>query len=276
MGITHEPSAALAQQSHPDLFAAIDGARIRYRLDGPIGAPFLVLSNSLGTNLDMWEPQVAVLATRFRVLRYDSRGHGLSTVTPGPYTIERLARDVLALLDEIKIDRADFCGLSMGGMVGMWLGVHAPQRMDRLVLCNTAPRIGSAERWNARIDAVNRSGVDGIADAMMEIWFTPRFRGVAAPTVQRMRAMLSASPADGYVASCAAVRDMDQWATLSRIERPTLIVTGTHDAATPSADGRRMAEVIPGAKQVELDAAHISNVEAAGRFTAEVLAFLDR
>ena len=274
--MTHDSSAALAQQSHSDLFAAIDGARIRYRLDGPIGAPFLVLSNSLGTNLDMWEPQVAVLATRFRVLRYDSRGHGLSTVTPGPYTIERLARDVLALLDELKIDRAHFCGLSMGGMAGMWLGVHAPQRIDRLVLCNTAPRIGSAERWNARIDAVNKSGVGGIADAMMELWFTPRFRDVAAATVQRMRAMLSASPADGYVASCAAVRDMDQWATLSRIERPTLIVTGTHDAATPPADGRRMAEVIPGAKQVELDAAHISNVEAAGRFTAEVLAFLDR
>jgi 3-oxoadipate enol-lactonase len=274
--MTHDSSAALALQSHSDSFAAIDGARIRYRLDGPIGAPFLVLSNSLGTNLDMWEPQVDVLGTRFRVLRYDSRGHGLSTVTPGPYTIERLARDVLALLDEIKIDRTDFCGLSMGGMAGMWLGVHAPQRIDRLVLCNTAPRIGSAERWNARIDAVNKSGVGGIADAMMEIWFTPRFRDVAAPTVQRMRAMLSASPADGYVASCAAVRDMDQWATLSRIERPTLIVTGTHDAATPPADGRRMAEVIPDAKQVELDAAHISNVEAAGRFTAEVLAFLDR
>ena len=140
--MTRDPSLAPAQETQADAFAAIDGARIRYRLDGPIGAPFLVLSNSLGTNLDMWEPQVDALATRFRVLRYDSRGHGLSTVTPGPYTIERLARDVLALQDEIKIDRTDFCGLSMGGMVGMWLGVHAPQRMDRLVLCNTAPRIG--------------------------------------------------------------------------------------------------------------------------------------
>src|SRR6266480_1919103 len=169
-------SETLAQQAQSDSFAAIDGARMRYRLDGPIGAPFLVLSNSLGTNLGMWEPQAAELATRFRVLRYDSRGHGLSTVTPGPYTIERLARDVLALLDELKIDRTDFCGLSMGGMAGMWLGVHAPQRIDRLVLCNTAPRIGSAERWNARIDAVNKSGVGGLAEAMMEIWFTPRFR----------------------------------------------------------------------------------------------------
>jgi 3-oxoadipate enol-lactonase len=274
--MTHDRSPALAQQTQSDSFAAIDGARIRYRLDGPIGAPFLVLSNSLGTNLDMWEPQVAVFTARFRVLRYDSRGHGLSETTPGPYTIEGLARDVVALQDKLKIDRAHFCGLSMGGMAGMWLAVHAPQRLDRLVLCNTAPRIGSAERWNARIDAVNRGGVSGIADALMELWFTPSFRAAAADTVQRMRAMLIASSAEGYVASCAAVRDMDQWAALSRIDRPTLIVTGTHDASAPPADGRRMAEVIPGAKLVELDAAHISNVEAAGRFTAEVLAFLDR
>ena len=224
----------------------------------------------------MWEPQLAAFSRRFRVLRYDSRGHGLSGVTPGPYTIEQLARDVVALQDELKIDRAHFCGLSMGGMAGMWLGVHAPQRIDRLVLCNTAPRIGSAERWNARIDAVNRGGVTGIADALMELWFTPGFRAANADTVQRMRAMLIASSAEGYVASCAAVRDMDQWATLSRIERPTLIVTGTHDAVTPPADARRMAELIPGAEPVELDASHISNVEAAGRFTAEVLAFLDR
>ena len=158
----------------------------------------------------------------------------------------------------------------------MWLGVHAPQRIDRLVLCNTAPRIGSAERWNARIDAVIRGGVSGIADALMEVWFTPRFRDAAADTVQRMRAMLIASPAEGYVASCAAVRDMDQWATLSRIDRPTLIVTGAHDASTPPAEGKRMAEVIADAEHVELDAAHISNVEAASRFSAEVLAFLDR
>jgi len=203
-------SATLAQQAQSDSFAAIDGARIRYRLDGPIGAPFLVLSNSLGTNLDMWEPQIAAFAARYRVLRYDSRGHGLSEVTPGPYTIERLARDVVALQDELKIDRAHFCGLSMGGMAGMWLGVHAPQRIDRLVLCNTALRIGSVERWNARIDAVNRGGVSGIADALMEVWFTPGFRAAAADTVQRMRAMLIASSAEGYVASCAAA-DADRY-----------------------------------------------------------------
>src|ERR1700676_561158 len=138
-------SATLAQQAQSDSFAAIDGSRIRYRLDGPIDAPFLVLSNWVGTNLDMWEPQVAVFATRFRVLRYDSRGHGRSEVTPGPYTIERLARDVVALQDELKINRAHFCGLSMGGMAGMWLAVRGPQRIDRLGVCNTASLIGSDE-----------------------------------------------------------------------------------------------------------------------------------
>src|SRR5450755_314055 len=268
-------SAALAQQARSNSFAAIDGARIRYRLDGPIGAPFLVLSNSLGTNLDMWEPQMAAFSRRFRVLRYDSRGHGHSEVTPGPYSIERLARDVLALFDEIRIDRAHFCGISMGGMTGMWLGIHAPQRICRLVLSNTAPRIGSAERWNSRIESVNTNGVAGVADALMEVWFSERFRKSSPDAVRQTHAMLIATSAKGYVASCAAVRDMDQWAALPRIDRPTLIVTGAHDASTPAAEGHRMAGLIPGAKLVELDAAHISNVEAAERFTAEVLAFLD-
>jgi 3-oxoadipate enol-lactonase len=273
--MTYAPSAATTPSSQADSYAAIDGARIRYRVDGPHGAPFLVLSNSLGTNLDMWEPQMAAFSRRFRVLRYDSRGHGHSEVTPGPYSIERLARDVLALFDEIRIDRAHFCGISMGGMTGMWLGIHAPQRIGRLVLSNTAPRIGSAERWNARIDAVNASGVAGVAEALMAVWFSERFRESYPDAVQRTRAMLVATSAKGYVASCAAVRDMDQWAALPRIDRPTLIVTGAYDASTPAAEGQRMAELIPGAKLVELDAAHISNIEAAERFTAEVLAFLD-
>ncbi len=269
-------TSALASAARLQTFAAIDGARIRYRLDGPIGAPLLMLSNSLGTHLDMWEAQLPEFSRRFRVLRYDSRGHGLSEVTRGPYQIERLARDVVGLLDELRIERTDFCGLSMGGMVGMWLGIHATQRVGRLVLCNTAPRIGSAERWNTRIDAVNKGGTRAIADALLELWLTRRFRDAHPDQAQRMRAMLVATPVAGYVASCAAVRDMDQWAALPRIASRTLIIAGTHDAVTPPADGRRMAELIPESKLVELDAAHISNVEAAESFAAEVLAFLDQ
>ena len=270
------PEGAADVEASGDAFALAAGARLRYRIEGARGAPPLVLSNSLGTNLAMWDAQMPALVERFRVLRYDSRGHGRSDVTPGPYAIERLARDVVALLDELDIARAHFCGLSMGGMVGMWLGARAVARVDRLVLCNTAPRIGTTESWNARIDAVRKGGVEAIADAVLERWFTAGFRERNPDRVRQMREMLTATAPEGYIASCAAVRDMDQWAAVADIARPTLIVSGTHDAATPPADGCRMAQEIRGAKYVELDAAHISNVEQAERFTSEVVDFLLR
>jgi 3-oxoadipate enol-lactonase len=258
----------------------LQNARFNFRMDGPVHlpaeAPVLVLSNSLGTNLAMWEPQIPALTRRFRVLRYDSRGHGATAVTPGPYSIAQLARDVIGLLDALAIPRAHFCGLSMGGMVGMWLGVNAPDRVDRLVLCNTSPKIGSPETWNARIDKVRADGLASIADALLEGWFTPAFRQREPGLLARMRAMLIATPVEGYCAACAAVRDMDQWNALPAIRRPTLVIAGAHDAASPAADGRRMAQAITGAEYVELDAAHISNVEAAAAFTAAVSDFLDR
>ena len=260
--------------AHGETCVLADGGALRYRIEGPSGAPVLVLSNSLGTNVAMWDAQMPVFAQRFRVLRYDSRGHGASTNTQGPYAIAQLARDVLALLDHVNVSRAHFCGLSMGGVVGMWLGAHAEERIDRLVLCNTAPRTGSAESWNARIDAVRKGGIEAIADAVIDRWFTAAFRERAPRTIRQMRYMLIANPAEGYVAACAAVRDMDQWDALPDIDRPTLIISGAHDAATPPADGRRMAQEIPGARYIELDAAHISNVEQAERFTAEVVDFL--
>jgi 3-oxoadipate enol-lactonase len=248
--------------------------RFNWRIDGPADAPVLVLSNSLGTNLGMWDAQIPALTGRFRVLRYDSRGHGASDVTTGPYSIERLARDVLILLEGLKIERAHFCGLSIGGMVGMWLGAQAADRLDRLVLCNTSPKIGSPEMWKARIESVRKGGVLGIADAMLGRWFTASFLERSPEQAARMRAMMVATSTDGYVATCAAIRDMDQWQSIAAISCPTLVIAGTHDVATPTADGRRMVEVIPGARYVELDAAHISNVEVPGAFTAAVLDFL--
>ena len=241
------------------------------RVDGPADAAVLVLSNSLGTNLAMWDVQMPALAARFRVLRYDTRGHGATAVTPGPYSIEMLSRDVL---DALKIERAHFCGLSMGGMTGMWLGAHAADRIDRLVLANAAPKIGSAETWNARIDNVRKGGMEALADAVLDRWFTAGFRARAPETVARMRAMLAATPAEGYMANCAAIRDTDEWNAIPSIRCPTLVIAGTHDAATPPAAGRETAEKIPGARYVELEAAHISNVEAADRFTAEAITFL--
>jgi 3-oxoadipate enol-lactonase len=255
--------------------ATIDGAQFNYRFDGPQEAPVLVLSNSLGTNYDMWLPQMDAYASRYRVLRYDSRGHGQSAVTPGPYTIEQLGRDVIALLDALDIERAHFCGLSKGGMVGMWLGVNAPRRINRLVLCNTAAKIGTAEIWNARIDAVRRGGMAAVADTVVERWFTEGFRTRDPAAVARVRQMLLDTPPDGYAACCAAVRDMDQRATIAHISHPTLVIAGAHDGVTSPADTRPIAEAVPGARYVELDASHLSNVEQASRFTEAVLGFLD-
>ncbi len=255
-------------------YAVAGEARIHYRLDGPADAPVLVLSNSLGADVSMWEPQLAVLARSFRVLRYDIRGHGASTVTPGPYTIERLGRDVVALLDRLTVERAHFCGLSMGGMTGMWLAVHAPDRLDKLVLANTAAHIGPPELWKARIESVRAGGLRAIAQAVIERWFTPAFRDRAPQIVGAARRMLERAPPEGYVACCAAIRDTDLRETVAAIRATTLVLAGAHDAATPAAGARVLAERIPGAHYVELDAAHLSNIEAAAPFNETLLSFL--
>jgi len=255
-------------------FIEADNAAIHYRVEGQPGAPVLVLSHSLGTNLAMWDPQMPALNERFRVLRYDCRGHGESAVAPGPYTIERLGRDVIGLLDGLAIRRAHFCGLSMGGMVGMWLGAHAPERVEKFVLCNTAARIGPPEFWNTRIENIRTSGMDSIATAVLGRWFTPAFHERMPDGVARLRRMLVETSADGYVACCAAIRDADLRDALSRIQARTLVIAGTHDAATPPAEGRFVAERVAGARYVELAAAHLSNIEVPERFTAAVAGFL--
>jgi 3-oxoadipate enol-lactonase len=255
-------------------FLELAATRFHYRFDGPERAPVVMLSNSLGTTLAMWEPQIGALSAKFRVLRYDSRGHGQSAVTPGPYTIEQLGRDAVGLLDALGIDRAHFCGLSMGGMVGQWLGAFAPQRLEALVLCNTSARIGPPEAWNARIDAVRKGGMAAIVDAVLARWYTPAFLASATDAIAATRAMLLGTPADGYVASCAAVRDMDQREGTAHIAVPTLVIAGTFDAATPPEDGRFLAQHIRGARFVELPAAHLSNIEAPPAFTRALTDFL--
>lgn len=254
--------------------APVAGAHLHYRFDGDRAAPVVVLSNSLGTTLDMWEPQAAVLAERHCVLRYDTRGHGQSDVPPGPYTIDALGRDVVALLDHLGIARAGFCGLSLGGMTGMWLGVHAPQRITRLVLANTSACMDAPAAMDERIAAVTAGGVAAIAPAVLGRWFTPAFAAREPARVAAVRAMLESSPAAGYVACCHAIRAMDQRADVARIAVPTLVVAGTHDPSTPPAAGRFLAGRIPGARYVELPTAHLSNVEAAVEFNAALTAFL--
>lgn len=255
--------------------ADVNGLRIHHRLEGAPGAPVLVLSSSLGTDLGLWDGQVPALASRYRVLRYDMRGHGASQAPPGPYSVAALARDVLGLLDALGVVRALFCGISLGGMVGQWLGMNAPERVAALVLANTSARLGPPEAWDARIAAVRAGGMESVAGAVLARWFTPGFRDRRPDEVDRVRRMLLATPPEGYAAACAAVRDMDHRASVGRIGAPTLVVSGAADPSTPPAEGRFLAERIPGARHVELDAAHLSNVEAPQAFLDAVLPFLE-
>ncbi len=252
----------------------ISGARLTYRFDGQDNAPVVVLSNSLGTNLSMWDPQVPALAEKFRVLRYDTRGHGQSTVTPGPYTIEGLGRDVIGLLDSLKIESAYFCGLSMGGMIGQWLGLNASNRMKGLVLCNTAARIGSAEGWNARIKDVQERGMAAIATTAVLRWFSENFVKKSPEVVESMRQMLLQAPPEGYAACCAALRDADLRQAIAGVKVRALVIAGALDPVIPPADAHFVAETIPGARYLELEAAHLSNIEAAPQFTEALLKFV--
>ncbi|MBM3523219.1 MAG: 3-oxoadipate enol-lactonase [Alphaproteobacteria bacterium] len=255
-------------------FADVPGARLFHRLEGDPDKPVLLLSNSLGTTHAMWEPQMAALLRRFRVLRYDSRGHGQSSITLGPYDIVTLGRDALALIEGLGLGRVHVAGLSMGGMVAMWLAVNAPTRVDRLILANTSARIGAPEVWNARIETVRSKGMAAIIPGVIERWFTPSFRARDPATVDRIARMLHAAEPAGYVACCAAVRDVDLIDRLPGVESPTLVIAGTHDAATPPAHAERIAGSIKGARIVTLDAAHLSNVEQANAFTAAMLEVL--
>jgi 3-oxoadipate enol-lactonase len=255
-------------------FADVNGARIRYELSGPETAPVLVFSNSLGTDVSLWDSQEPEMAKKYRVLRYDKRGHGQSSAPVGPYSIEILGRDVVGLLDFLHFDKVNFCGLSIGGQTGMWLGANASQRLKKLILCNSAAKIGTIEWWNTRIESVRKAGMKGVAPGVIERWFTAGFRAKQPPEVARIQRVLEGLDVEGYLACAAAVRDFDFREKLGGIHVPTLVISGTHDPAATAADGRWASEQIPGAKYVELDAAHLSNIEQRDRFTAEIGSFL--
>jgi len=255
-------------------FLDVNGADTYYELSGAGASPALMFSNSLGTNFKMWDPQTEVLATKWKILRYDTRGHGSSAVTPGPYTISQLADDALTLLDRMEIAEVSFCGLSMGGLIGMELALRAPNRLRHLVLCNTAPRIGSAETWNARIATVQEKGMSAVTEAVLERWYTPEFRKRSPEQIQSTREMLLHTSPDGYAACCVALRDVDLNAAISGIRVPTLVILGQSDPVIPLSEGHSMAQRIPGATCMELPVAHLSNVEAAEAFTQHLAAFL--
>ena len=250
-------------------------AQIYYALEGQPANPVLILSNSLGADFSMWDPQMPKFLQSFRVLRSDTRGHGRSSVTPGPYSIEQLAKDVLALADSQQFERFHFCGLSMGGQIGMWLAANAPERLKKVVLCSTAAKIGTPEMWNPRIATVLKEGMKNVAAGAIERWFTPAFRANNPSIIAHIQKVLETTDPEGYAACSAAVRDFDFREKLNTIRTPTLVISGTHDPATTPSDGQFLANRISGARYVELNGAHLSNIEDADRFTQEVCTFLN-
>lgn len=253
---------------------ADDGCPIYVEVAGSDDAPALMLSNSLGTNLHMWDDQVDELARHFRVVRYDRRGHGQSGVPQGPYSMERFGRDVLAVLDALDIEKINWCGLSMGGMVGQWLGANAPDRVEKLILSNTNSYYPDKGPWADRIKFVQDKGLASMVDANMQRWFTEGFRANAPETIARMKEMFVATQVPGYVACCEAIRDMDFRSSNPSIAAPTLVIVGSADAATPPSAGEAIAQQIKGSKLASLDAAHISNMEQPKQYTETVLSFL--
>lgn len=251
-----------------------NGCPIHVQVEGPERAPALMLSNSLGATLQMWDPQAEELAKHFRLVRYDRRGHGRSGVPKGPYSMEMLGRDALAIMDALGLDKVSWCGLSMGGMVGQWLGARAPQRIERLILSNTSAYYPDKSPWHDRIKAVREGGIAAVADRVLAAWFTTDFAAREPDTVARMKAMMLATPVEGYVANCEAVRDMDHREILRDITAPTLVIAGRHDPATPVEAGEFIRSRIPGASLTVIDAAHVANVEQPHAYLDAVLGFL--
>jgi 3-oxoadipate enol-lactonase len=250
---------------------------LNYRINGPHDAPVVVFSNSLGSSLEMWAPQVPAFSVQYRMLRYDQRGHGESPMPPGPYDLADMAQDVLDMLDREEIERVHFVGLSMGGATGMWLAANAPERIDRLALLCTSARFGTPEMWQERAATVREHGVESVADAGIERWFTAGFREREPEVTARFRAMMASQPAEGYAECCGVLERIDLRDDLARIAAPTLMVSGAQDPSTPpDPDGRLIADSIPGARFEILDpAAHLANVERAEIVTELILDHLE-
>ena len=253
-----------------------DPVSLHHTLEGPEDAPVLVTSNSLGTTPRMWDYQAPMLRERFRLLRYDHRGHGDSPVPPGPYKIDDLGHDVLALLDRLEIERFSFCGLSVGGAVGMWLASEVPEHVERLVLCCTAARFAPPEQWDERAETVRADGVGALADAVLERWFTPSFRESHPEVVEWAGGMLRNTPAEGYAGCCEALRDADLRSRLEAIRAPTLVVAGADDPAAPVKEAELIRDSIPDARLVIVEqASHLANVEQPETVTRAVLEHLE-
>ncbi len=234
---------------------------LAHRMDGPTDGPVLVLGNSLGTTGEVWGAQVGPLAATHRVLRYDHRGHGGSPVPRGPYTIDDLGGDLLALLDRLAVERADLAGLSLGGMVAMWVAAHAPERVRRVALVCTSARPAQPEFWRQRAARARTDGLPAMADAIVGRWFTPAFARANPGVLRWATDMVAATSNEGYAACCEAIAVLDLVPLLPRITAPTLVVAGAADPAFPLPHAEAMTAGIPGARLQVVDAAHLANVE---------------
>ncbi len=247
--------------------------RLHYRIDGNAG-PWLTFCNSLGTDLSMWDGQVEALSGRYRILRYDRRGHGLSSAPQPPYALSDLGWDVLALLDALGIETTHFCGLSIGGLTGQWLGVNAGHRVGHIAVCATAAKIGTAESWNARIAAVREGGLGGLVAATAERWFTPAFNAARPDVVRDILDRFAATSIEGYIGCCAALAGADLRGDIASIANPVLALSGADDPVCPPADLEAIAAHVQNGRHVSLPGRHIVNVESAGRFNEVLSAFL--
>ena len=248
---------------------------IHYEVQGAAEAPALLLLHSLGVDLGMWEPQMPDFLRHHRIIRYDVRGHGRSGVGAGECSIEILAQDAMAVLGAAQIVKANWCGLSLGGMTAMWAAAHRPERVVRLALCNTSAHLPPAALWLSRMELVRREGMRAVAPAVIERWFTAGFRSSKPEKVARIEEMLIATPPEGYAAVCAAIAEMNQLSDIRRIAAPTLVICGAEDPATPLAHSAALCDAIAGSRLVVLPTAHLSNVERAEEFSAAVGYFLN-
>lgn len=257
-------------------YAELEETRVHYVLEGDRSLPVLVFSNSLGTDLHVWDDALPALLPDYCILRYDTRGHGESSAPAGPYTITGLGGDVLQLLDQLNIERFSFCGLSIGGMIGIGLALHAPGRITKLVLANTDARIGTAQSWSDRISSVRTGGLNAIANTILERWLSPQFRQSNPAATARLAKMFTSTSVAGYTACCSAIADADFTSQLKNIHVPSLVITGTRDSVTPPSAAHALTHAIAGAAYAELDAAHISPMERPREFAARIHTFLSQ
>ena len=254
---------------------SINGAEINYRLDGNENLPTLILSNSLTTNFHLWEEQVPSFTDHFRVLRYDNRGHGGSSSPKGEYSIDDIGNDILLLMDHLDINKASLCGISLGGMVAMWLGIHAGNRVDKLIVCNSSSDLSPPDPWQERIKMVNSQGMPSIVDAGLARFLSEKFRESNSPKIGLLKSMMTTCEVSGYSGCCAAVRDMNLTSQLSQINNPTLIIASELDPSTPVSHSEIINREISGSKLTVIEGvAHLSNIEKPDEFNKAVLDFL--